>query len=84
MGDYFTIGAKGGGVNVNIDAGGTDEDISGGYFGAALTGYVMPNLAIQGDVLFTGVDNFLGSDENFDTVGPVLETVKKELGIAGV
>ena len=67
VGDYFTIGAKGGGVNVNIDGGGADEDISGGYFGAALTGYVMPNLAIQGDVLFTGVDDFLGSDENFDT-----------------
>jgi hypothetical protein len=67
LGDYFTVGAKGGGLNINFDAGGADEDVSGYYIGAALTGYVMPNLAIQGDVLFTGVDDFLGSDENFDT-----------------
>jgi len=67
VGDYFTIGAKGGGVSVNFDAGGADDDVSGSYIGAALTGYVMPNLAIQGDVLFTGVDDFLGSDEDLDT-----------------
>jgi hypothetical protein len=67
FGNYFTVGAKGGGANVNFDAGGGDDDQSGFYVGGVLTGYVMPNLAIQGDVLFTEADDFLGSDESLDT-----------------
>jgi len=67
FGDYLTVGAKGGGANVNFDAGGADLDQSGWYIGGALTGYVLPNLAIQGDILFTSADDFLGSDENLDT-----------------
>jgi len=67
LGNILTIGAKGGGVNINFDAGGVDEDQSGSYIGAALTGYIMPNLAIQGDVLFTGTDDFFGTGEDLDS-----------------
>jgi hypothetical protein len=67
FGNVVTLGAKGGGISVNFDGGGLDDDQTGSYVGAALTGYIMPNLAIQGDVLFTGADDFFGTGDDLDS-----------------
>lgn len=51
-GDFFTVGAHGGGWTG--EALGFDDD--GFYIGGRATGYVMPNLAIAGTVDFLGGD----------------------------
>lgn len=51
-GDFFTIGAHGGGWSG--ESGGFDSD--GFYIGGRATGYVMPNLALAGTVDFLGDD----------------------------
>lgn len=48
--DYFTVGAKGGGVSATLGGFGYSDSESGFYVGGALTGYVMPNLAISGKI----------------------------------
>jgi hypothetical protein len=68
-GPMFTLAAKLGGLSVDFDDGITATDSqSGTYIGAAIIGYVMPNLAIQGDVLFSGVsiEDGLGGEEDLD------------------
>lgn len=42
--DYFTFGVKGGGFS---------GDVSGGYAGAQMTGYVFPDFAITGGITYT-------------------------------
>jgi hypothetical protein len=54
-GNAITIAAKGGGLSLSADAYGFSDTESGGYIGGALTGYVIPNLAIQGDITFSSV-----------------------------
>ena len=51
LNDAFTIGAKGGGADgkVNLSGFGSGSG-NGGYLGAELTGYAMPDLAIKGTV----------------------------------
>ena len=66
LGRALTLGAKGGGININVDGGGFEDDTNGAYIGGALTGYILPNLAIQGDVLFTSAEDFFGSGEDLD------------------
>ena len=54
-GNAITIGVKGGGLSLSADAYGLSDSESGGYVGAALTGYIIPNLALQGDITFSSV-----------------------------
>ena len=54
-GNAITIAAKGGGLSLSADAFGYSDSESGGYIGGALTGYIIPNLAIQGDITFSSV-----------------------------
>ncbi len=44
-GNFLTLGVKGGGVSAGGDASGT-----GYYVGGAVTGYVLPNLALMGNI----------------------------------
>jgi hypothetical protein len=66
LGQFLTIGAKAGGMNVDFDDGVVSDSQSGSYIGAALTGYITPNFALQGDAMFSGVSDFLGTAEDFD------------------
>jgi hypothetical protein len=50
LSDFFTIGAKGGGLSATLGAFGYSDSESGYYVGGGLTGYVMPNLAISGAI----------------------------------
>jgi hypothetical protein len=57
-GDFFTLAGKAGLFNVEVDVEGFDSDSEDGYYlGGAVTGYAMPNLAIQGDILFASADD---------------------------
>ena len=58
-GNFVTVGAKAGGVSYSFD---DDDSESGWYAGGALTGYLMPNLAINGNIDFIGL-----SDVDLDT-----------------
>jgi hypothetical protein len=66
LGQFFTLGAKVGGLSVDFDDGTISDSQNGSYVGAAVTGYITPNLAIQGEAMFSGVNDFLGSGEDLD------------------
>jgi hypothetical protein len=53
-GNFVTLGAKAGGVSYSFD---DDDSESGWYVGGALTGYLMPNLALNGNVDFIGLSD---------------------------
>ena len=53
-GDGITVGAKAGGLS--LDADGSDSE-SGWYVGGALTGYLMPNLALNGNIDFASLSD---------------------------
>ena len=57
VGNAITIAAKGGGLSLSADAYGFSDTETGGYIGGALTGYIIPNLAIQGDITFSSVSD---------------------------
>jgi hypothetical protein len=67
-GQFFTLAAKIGGLSVDFDDGTVSDSQSGSYIGAAVIGYIMPNLALQGDVLFSGVtiEDGVGGEEDLD------------------
>jgi hypothetical protein len=67
LGNFLTVAAKGGGLSVDFDDGTVSATETGSYAAAALTGYVMPNLALQADVTFGGIDDFFDSGESLDT-----------------
>ena len=53
-GDFITLAAKGGGLTVDVDTFGSE---SGGYVGAALIGYILPNLAITPSIDFASISD---------------------------
>ncbi len=76
-GQYFTIAAKGGLINVDVDVSGVGSDSEDGhYLGGAVTGYAMPNLAIQGDILFGSADDL---DIDTTTFGVGVEFLVSEM-----
>jgi hypothetical protein len=55
--DVFTFGAQAGGMTGGVSGFGVSGDESGWYVGGLLTGYAMPNLAIQGNIDFSSADD---------------------------
>jgi|HubBroStandDraft_2_1064218.scaffolds.fasta_scaffold29961_2 hypothetical protein len=49
----FTLGVKGGGVNISANAFGLDGNANGAYVGGEAVAYVMPDLALEGTVDYT-------------------------------
>ena len=54
VGNFVTLGAKAGGIGYSVD---DSDSESGGYVGGALTGYIMPNLALTGNIDFQSLDD---------------------------
>jgi hypothetical protein len=74
--DRFTIAGKAGGVTTEVDVLGSTGSESGFYGGAALLGYAMPNLAIQGDFVFAEpADDFSTSTFGINAEFLVSETM---------
>ena len=63
--DAITLAARGGGWSMNVDLSPGSYSDSGAYVGAALTGYVIPDFAIQAAIDYVGgINQGFGSDFN--------------------
>ncbi|HTQ14953.1 MAG TPA: hypothetical protein VMH86_13845 [Rhizomicrobium sp.] len=58
---HFTVGAKGGWFNAN-------HGVDGDYVGAAVTGYIMPNLSLSGGYDYTHLNHF-GNENDWSVTG---------------
>ena len=81
FGDQLTAGVKGGGVSLNGSASGGgfsgSGSTTGSYFGGGLTGYIIPDLALSGNITYASVEGghvtnyFVGAEYLFSEMIPL-------------
>jgi hypothetical protein len=76
LSDAFTIAGRAGGWSLDVSPGSFSD--SGGYVGGAFTGYVIPDLAIQGSLDYIGGIGFFGSSANVTNLGVLAEYLFSE------
>lgn len=76
LSDQVTVALRAGGWSLDVSPGSFSDN--GGYVGGALSGYLMPDLMVQGSIDYLGGLGFFGTDANITSLGVLAEYLFSE------